>query len=629
MRLEDVKTPQDIKNLSQDELADLARQIRETLVTTVAERGGHLASNLGIVELTLAIHRVFDVPDDKLIFDVGHQSYVHKLLTGRYWRFHTLRAFGGISGFPKRSESPYDVFDAGHASTAISAGLGMARARDLLGEKHQVICVVGDGAMTGGMCYEALNDAGSTGTKMIVILNDNEMSIAPNVGALSSHLTDLRISKGWTSTKRRVKTQLEKIPKIGVPLYRFVHRAKSFLKSLVVPEGFFTSLKFHYFGPVDGHNEAYLEHILQQAKGVDGPCLIHVITQKGHGYDKAEEQPERFHGVPPFYVETGNNREVSTLPSFGSVMAEELIRLAGTDRRVVAVTAAMAQGTGMDRFGKQYGNRLFDVGIAEEHAVTMASGMAATGLRPYVAIYATFFQRAYDQLIHDTAMQHLPVVFLLDRAGLVGEDGATHHGIFDLAETMPVPGLTILAPRDLEELRLMMRWTPSAAAPVVIRYGRKPVDLEERFPCRRFVPGTWEVLLPGADCVLLAVGSMVREAVSIHDILAEEGIRAAVVNCSTVKPLDEGALRAFADRPVFTLEEHVLTGGFGSAVTGFLVAEELPPPVITFGLPDTFIQHGSRGQLLRYLGLMPEQMARRIRVALSQHPQQGMRTSGD
>ena len=623
MRLEEVKSPQDIKSLSGEELADLARQIRETLVTTVAERGGHLASNLGIVELTLAIHRVFDIPKDKLIFDVGHQSYVHKLITGRYWKFHTLRSFGGISGFPKRSESPYDVFDAGHASTAISAGLGMARARDLQGEKYQVICVVGDGAMTGGMCYEALNDAGSSKTKLIIVLNDNEMSIAPNVGALSSHLTDLRISKGWTSTKRRVKSQLEKVPRIGVPLYRFIHRSKSFLKNLVVPEGFFTSLGFHYFGPVDGHNEAHLEHIFQRAREVDGPCVIHVITQKGHGYDKAEQQPERFHGVPPFYVETGNNREVSTLPAFGTVMAEELIRLAGADERVVAITAAMAQGTGLDAFAGQYKNRLFDVGIAEEHAVTMAAGMAAAGLRPYVAIYASFFQRAFDQMIHDTAMQRLPVVFLLDRAGLVGEDGATHHGIFDLAETMPVPGMTVLAPRDLQELRLMMRWTPEAKGPVVIRYGRKPVDMEERFPCRRFTPGRWEVLCPGRDCVLLAVGSMVREAVSIRDLLAVDGIEAAVVNCSTVKPLDEAALRAFADRPVFTLEEHVLTGGFGSAATGFLVSEELPPPLITFGLPDTFIQHGTRGQLLRYLGLMPEQMTRRIRVAMKRRQEKG------
>ena len=616
MLLEDVRSPKDIQDLSTDELNDLAGQIRETLVTTVSRRGGHLASNLGVVELTLALHRVFDMREDQLVFDVGHQSYVHKLLTGRYWRFQSLRTFGGISGFPKRSESPYDVFETGHASTAISAALGLARARDLQGKKHSVIAVVGDGALTGGLCYEALNDAGSANTRLLVILNDNEMSIAPNVGALSSHLTDLRVSKGWNSTKRKVKSGLQRVPVVGKPLYKFIHLSKSYLKSLIVDEGFFTSLGFHYFGPIDGHNREQLERTLKLAKNFDGPAVIHVLTQKGHGYDKAEEQPERFHGTPPFYVETGDPREASPYPAYGKIMAEELNVLADQDLKIVAVTAAMPQGTGLDAFGAAHPNRLFDVGIAEEHAVTMAAGMAAGGLKPYVAIYATFFQRAFDQLVHDVAMQKLPVVFLLDRAGLVGEDGATHHGVFDLAQTLPVPGLTVLAPRDIGELRLMMRWTKEAAGPVVIRYGRKSFDMNERFPNRKFVPGHWEVLLPGADCCLLATGSMVREAVTVHDILEEEGIAAAVVNCSTLKPLDETLLRAFADRPLFTMEEHVLTGGFGSAVNNFLVAEELPTPKIAFGLPDTFVQHGSRGRLLRFLGLMPEQMANRILAVL-------------
>ena len=616
MLLEDVRSPKDIQDLSTDELNDLAGQIRETLVTTVSRRGGHLASNLGVVELTLALHRVFDMREDQLVFDVGHQSYVHKLLTGRYWRFQSLRTFGGISGFPKRSERPYDVFETGHASTAISAALGLARARDLQGKKHSVIAVVGDGALTGGLCYEALNDAGSANTRLLVILNDNEMSIAPNVGALSSHLTDLRVSKGWNSTKRKVKSGLQRVPVVGKPLYKFIHLSKSYLKSLIVDEGFFTSLGFHYFGPIDGHNREQLERTLKLAKNFDGPAVIHVLTQKGHGYDKAEEQPERFHGTPPFYVETGDPREASPYPAYGKIMAEELNVLADQDLKIVAVTAAMPQGTGLDAFGAAHPNRLFDVGIAEEHAVTMAAGMAAGGLKPYVAIYATFFQRAFDQLVHDVAMQKLPVVFLLDRAGLVGEDGATHHGVFDLAQTLPVPGLTVLAPRDIGELRLMMRWTKEAAGPVVIRYGRKSFDMNERFPNRKFVPGHWEVLLPGADCCLLATGSMVREAVTVHDILEEEGIAAAVVNCSTLKQLDETLLRAFADRPLFTMEEHVLTGGFGSAVNNFLVAEELPTPKIAFGLPDTFVQHGSRGRLLRFLGLMPEQMANRILAVL-------------
>ena len=619
MLLENVRTPKDIKALSLEETADLAQQIRDKLITTVAERGGHLASNLGVVELTLALHRVFDMPWDRLVFDVGHQSYVHKLLTGRYWKFHTLRSFGGLSGFPKRAESEYDVFETGHASTAISAALGLARARDLLGEDRQVVCLVGDGALTGGMCYEALNDAGSSGIPLIVILNDNEMSIAPNVGALSTHLTNLRVSNGWLSSKRKVKTNLQRIPGVGKKLYRLVHATKSWLKSLFVQEGFFTSLGFKYYGPIDGHNLKQLEHTFRQAREIkDGPVVIHVLTQKGHGYDKAEQQPERFHGVPPFYVETGDVRESKKLPPFGKVMAEELAEAAKAEPRITAITAAMPGGTGLDSFAAKFPSRFFDVGIAEEHAVTMAAGLAAGGLRPYVAIYATFFQRAFDQLIHDVAMQRLPVVFLLDRAGLVGEDGATHHGVFDLAQTLPVPGLTVLAPRDLGELRLMMRWTPQAEGPVVIRYGRRSVDMSERYPARSFRPGHWEILEAGVDCAIFAVGSMVQEAVTVHDLLAAEGIRAAVVNCSTVKPMDAELLRAFADRPVFTMEEHVLTGGFGAEVTGFMVEEELPPPVISFGLPDTFVQHGSRGQLLRYLGLMPEQMVRRIMAQMRQ-----------
>ena len=616
MQLENIRSPRDLQDLSQEELADLARQIRETLVETVSRRGGHLASNLGVVELTLALHRVFDLSDDRVIFDVGHQSYVHKLITGRYWRFGSLRTFGGLSGFPKRAESEYDVFETGHASTAISAALGLARARDQLGERRRIIAVVGDGAMTGGLCYEALNDAGSSGTRLIVILNDNEMSISQNVGALSSHLTDLRVSKGWNSTKRRVRSRLQRIPLVGKPAYRFIHASKSFLRSLFIDEGFFTSLGFRYIGPIDGHDEERLEQILRKAALIEGPVLVHVLTQKGHGYDKAEQQPERFHGTPPFYVESGNARETSLLPPYGRVMAEGLCELAKENDRIVAVTAAMAQGTGLDLFAEAYPKQIFDVGIAEEHAVTMAAGMAAGGLRPYVAIYASFFQRAFDQLIHDVAMQRLPVVFLIDRAGLVGEDGATHHGVFDLAEALPVPGLTVLAPRDICELRHMIRWTPQSEGPVMIRYGRTPADMSERYPCKRFTPGRWEVLERGADCVLMAVGSMVETAVSVRDLLLKEGVEAAVVNCSTVKPLDEKLLRAFSDRPMFTLEEHLLTGGFASAVTGFLVAEELPPPRIAFGLPDTFVQHGARQQLLRLLGLTPAQLTRRILAVL-------------
>ncbi len=614
MHLEDIHSPQDIKNLSYGELEILAKEIRKEIVNTVSKRGGHLASNLGVVELTMALHRVFDTPQDQIVFDVGHQSYVHKLLTGRYNLFHTLRGFGGLSGFPKRNESEYDVFETGHASTAISAALGLARARDLLGQDHHVIAVVGDGALTGGLCYEALNDAGNSETRLIVILNDNEMSIAPNVGALSRHLTDIRISKGWTSAKKNVKQHLEKLPRV----YRITKRAKDMIKSIFVDEGFFSALGFHYFGPIDGHDLKSLEHTLKLVKDYDQPVVIHVLTKKGYGYDKAEEMPEAFHGTPPFYVETGDVRKAGTLPSFGKVMATELTDMAKHDPHIVAITAAMPAGTGLSIMEESLPNRVLDVGIAEEHAVTMAAGMATGGMKPYFAVYASFFQRSFDQVIHDVCMQHLPVTFLLDRAGLVGEDGATHHGVYDMASLLPIPGMTILAPRDLSELRCMVRWSGTFRAPLAIRYGRQSVDLSEHYPCTAFTLGHWEQMEQGQDCVLLAVGSMVEIALAVRELLMKHHIAAEVINCSTVKPMDEEMLRRLAKKPMITLEEHVLTGGFGSAVSSFCVSEELQGPIMSFGIPDMYVQHGRREQLLKYLGLTPRQIAQRIRITLEE-----------
>lgn len=624
MHLEEVKSPQDLKALSYEELENLAAEIRAELVATVAQRGGHLASNLGVVELTMALHRVFDMPQDKIVFDVGHQSYVHKLITGRYNRFGTLRSFGGISGFPKKAESKYDVFETGHSSTAISAALGMARARDYKGEKHHVLALVGDGAMTGGLCYEALNDAGNASTRMIVILNDNEMSIAPNVGALSRHLTDLRVSKGWTSTKRVVKNRIQRIPGIGKPMYRMIHWMKNSLKSAVLKggDGFFTALGFHYFGPIDGHDLRSMEKTLRLVKEFDGPAVVHVLTRKGYGYAKAEALPEQFHGTPPFYVESGDPRKSSDLPSFGKAAALELAEMADVDKRIVTITAAMPSGTGLSYFQAKHPDRMLDVGIAEEHAVTMAAGLATEGMKPYFAVYASFFQRSFDQLIHDVCMQKLPVTFLLDRAGLVGEDGATHHGVFDFASTLPVPGLTVLAPRDLQELRAMIRWTASYDGPCVIRYGRTPVDLSSRYPLKGYKHGKWETLEEGTDCALLAVGSMVEHALEVRDLLTEKGISAAVVNCSTVKPLDADLLYALQRIPLVTLEEHVLTGGFGSAVTTFCVENDLPVPVLTLGIEDTFVQHGRHDQLMKYLGLLPKQMAQRISAVLKMRGKQ-------
>jgi len=620
MRLDQIESPDILKQLSIEELEDLARQIRTELVATTAKRGGHLASNLGVVELTIALHRVFNMPADKLIFDVGHQSYVHKLLTGRYGQFQTLRSYGGLSGFPKRCESKYDAFETGHASTAISAALGMARARDMQGQAHQVIALVGDGALTGGLCYEALNDAGHSKTRMIVILNDNEMSIARNVGALSRHLTNLRASRGWTEAKSAVRTGLQAIPLIGKPLAGMMSWLKDTVKSFIVDEqkeGFFDALGFRYYGPIEGHDLPGLIRTLEKVSEMQEPVVVHVLTQKGHGYDKAEEKPEIFHGTPPFYVETGDRRKVSTLPSFGTVMAKELADMAAQDERIVTITAAMPSGTGLNHFQKQHPDRMLDVGIAEEHAVTMAAGLAAGGMKPYFAVYASFFQRSFDQMIHDVCMQKLNVTLLLDRAGLVGEDGETHHGVWDLASMLPVPNLTVLAPRDVGELRSMLHWTQQHDGPCVIRYGKNSVDLSARYPnLAAFAPGKWEVLEDGLDCAILAVGSMVETGIAVRDQLAEKGIQACLVNCASVKPMDEDLLRKLADKPVFTMEEHVRTGGFGAAVCSFCATEKLPPPAKVFALPEAFISHGSRELLLEKLGMSAEKIAEEITKAL-------------
>lgn len=620
MRLDQIDDPHILKNLTIEEMNDLATQIRSELVGTVARRGGHLASNLGVVELTLALHRVFDMPEDKLVFDVGHQSYVHKMLTGRYSRFHTLRTFGGLSGFPKRSESPYDVFETGHASTAISAALGLARARDLQGLHYHVIALVGDGAMTGGMCYEALNDAGNTQTPMIVILNDNEMSIAPNVGALSRHLTDMRASRGWKNTKQAVRSGLARVPVIGKPIADALAWMKNTVKSMFFneeKEGFFDALGFHYFGPIDGHDLPGLIHTLEMVRDLNEPVVVHVLTQKGHGYDKAEQQPEVFHGTPPFYVETGDARKVSDLPSYGKVMAETLAKQADDDDSIVTITAAMPSGTGLSVFQEKHPDRMMDVGITEEHAVTLAAGLAAGGMKPYFAVYTSFFQRSFDQMIHDVCMPNLNVTVLLDRAGLVGEDGPTHHGVWDIASMLPVPNMTILAPRDIGELRTMLAWKQHYVGPCAIRYSRRSADLSARFPNREtFIPGQWEAMQQGDDCVLLAMGSMVADAVQVMDLLAERNVHAMLVNCSSVKPLDEKLLLSFADKPIFTLEEHVLTGGFGAAVRDALSKADKPAPRISFGIPDAFVQHGSRKELMASLGLAPESIAESICKAL-------------
>lgn len=613
----DLHGPGELKAMTYQELEQLAWEMRQEIIHTVAHRGGHLASNLGAVELTIALHRVFETPRDKIIFDVGHQSYGHKLLTGRCSRFATLRRFGGLSGFPKRSEGPYDCFETGHASTAISAALGMARARDLLHEDYQVIAVVGDGALTGGMCYEALNDAGTSQTRLIVLLNDNKMSIAPNVGALSQHLTALRASKGWRDTKKAVKRGLARVPLVGPPLEKALAYIKDTVKGIFVHEAFFDALGFHYLGPVDGHNIKSLEKVLKLARSYDEPVVIHCVTQKGHGYDQAEQMPEAFHGTPPFYVESGDLRKAPTQASYGEIAAQTLALMARKDARIVALTAAMPAGTGLNLFAGAFPERCVDVGIAEPHAVTQAAGMASAGLRPYVAIYSTFMQRAYDQVLHDVCLQKLPVCLLLDRAGLAGEDGATHHGVFDIAYLRHIPGLTLLAPRDVQELQAMIAWSLESHGPCAIRYPRQSVDMTESYPYPGFEKGRWEVLAEGEDGVLLCVGSMVAPGLETREqLLTRHKLAVGVVNCSTLKPLDEAALRRLAGRPWITLEEHVLAGGFGSSVCEFCQEDGLPAPRLMLGIPDTFVQHGGRDQLLKYLSLQPKQMAVRIAAAL-------------
>jgi len=616
--LAEVKDPSDIRALNLEECEELADDIRAKIIQTVAQNGGHLSSNLGMVEITLALHRVFDTPKDLLVFDVGHQTYAHKLLTGRYEAFSTLRTYKGLSGFPRRAESPYDCFEAGHASTSISAALGLARARDAQGQSHHVVAVVGDGALTGGMCYEALNDCGNSKTRLIVVLNDNEMSIAKNVGALSQHLARLRASAGWNSTKKRVKSNLSRIPVIGDPIYRVVHTVKRMIKTAFVDEGFFSALGFHYLGPIDGNDLNAVEKMLERAKCFDEPVVVHCITKKGYGYYRAESKPEAFHGTPPFLVESGKFN-ASSAQSNGEVANEALIALAREDPRIVAVTAAMPLGTRTDLFQKAFPNRFFDVGIAEEHAVTLCAGMASGGLRPFFFVYSTFLQRGYDQVLHDVCIQNLPVVILLDRAGISNEDGQSHQGLYDFAYLRHIPNLTVLAPADAAELQMMVSAAYELQKPCAIRYPKTAEVLPEGYTISSFAIGKWRELRNGGDAVLLATGTMTAAALRVADQLTEDGTEARVINASTIKPLDLSCLRDVFSlgKPVFTLEEHILEGGFGSAVMEAAAQMEGVHPSITpLAVGDRFVQHGDHKHLLREVGLDDASLLAKIQEKL-------------
>ena len=612
--LEKIQKPNDIKKIPADQLPALAEEIREFIIESLSKTGGHLASNLGVVELTIAMHRVFDLPKDKLIWDVGHQSYTHKILTGRKDGFETLRREGGISGFPKRSESDCDVFDTGHSSTSISAGVGYVRARELKKENYSVVSIIGDGALTGGMAYEALNNAASLKSNFIIVLNDNEMSITENVGGMSSYLSGLRTASAYTDFKMDVTKALNRIPGIGPGMVDAMRKTKSSIKQIIIPGMLFEDMGLTYLGPVDGHNIPQLIKTFQEAKRFEGPILVHVLTQKGRGYEPAIRHPARFHGAGPFDVKTGLPVGKSN-PTYTDVFSTVMRKMGDRRKDVAAVTAAMMTGVGLKRFYNMFPDRCFDVGIAEEHAVTFAAALSLGGITPVVAIYSSFLQRAYDQIMHDVCMQNLHVVFAIDRAGLVGYDGETHHGIFDLSYLGSMPNMTILAPKNLWELSDMIKFAVDYDGPIAVRYprGEAYTGLKEfRAP---ICLGKSEVIHEGSRVALLAVGSMVKMAEEVQKQLKERmDMDAALVNARFVKPIDEELLRSFADtyELVVTLEENVKDGGFGERVLAFAEEEDLPFGVEIIALPDRFIPHGSVSYQMKQVGFTPEDICGRI-----------------
>ena len=612
--LEKIQKPNDIKKIPADQLPALAEEIREFIIESLSKTGGHLASNLGVVELTIAMHRVFDLPKDKLIWDVGHQSYTHKILTGRKDGFETLRREGGISGFPKRSESDCDVFDTGHSSTSISAGVGYVRARELKKENYSVVSIIGDGALTGGMAYEALNNAASLKSNFIIVLNDNEMSITENVGGMSSYLSGLRTASAYTDFKMDVTKALNRIPGIGPGMVDAMRKTKSSIKQIIIPGMLFEDMGLTYLGPVDGHNIPQLIKTFQEAKRFEGPILVHVLTQKGRGYEPAMRHPARFHGAGPFDVKTGLPVGKSN-PTYTDVFSTVMRKMGDRRKDVAAVTAAMMTGGGLKRFSNMFPDRCFDVGIAEEHAVTFAAALSLGGITPVVAIYSSFLQRAYDQIMHDVCMQNLHVVFAIDRAGLVGYDGETHHGIFDLSYLGSMPNMTILAPKNLWELSDMIKFAVDYDGPIAVRYprGEAYTGLKEfRAP---ICLGKSEVIHEGSRVALLAVGSMVKMAEEVQKQLKERmDMDAALVNARFVKPIDEELLRSFADtyELVVTLEENVKDGGFGERVLAFAEEEDLPFGVEIIALPDRFIPHGSVSYQMKQVGFTPEDICGRI-----------------
>ncbi|MBM7869201.1 1-deoxy-D-xylulose-5-phosphate synthase [Clostridium pascui] len=593
--LNEYKEPNDIKNMTIEELNALAHDIRGFLIENVSRTGGHLASNLGVVELTLSLYNIFNFKTDKIIWDVGHQCYVHKILSGRMGEFKTLRKYGGLSGFPKVSESEYDHFQTGHSSTSISAALGMARARDLKGEKHEVIAVIGDGALTGGMAFEALNDVGYSKTKMIIILNDNQMSIGKNVGGMSTYLSKIRMEPGYTKLKQDIDGILKKIPSIGDSMARTLERVKNGIKQMVVPGMLFENMGIKYLGPIDGHNIKEVSKILEKAKSINGPVIIHIITKKGKGYKFAEMNPGKFHGIGPFNLQSGEVAVTGGI-SYSKAFGNTMVKLAEEDNRIVAITAAMKDGTGLQQFADKYKGRFFDVGIAEQHAVTMAAGMASQGLKPVFAVYSTFLQRAYDQVVHDICIQKLPVILAIDRAGIVGADGETHQGVFDLSYLSHIPNMTIMAPKCVEEMEPMFKWAFNQNSPIAIRYprGGDTLDLDLN-PVTEFKYAKWETIYDEGDISIIAVGKMVQNALVAREKLLRMGIKIGVVNAIFVKPIDIELLSKFSKtkKIIITVEDNIVTGGFGALVSEYIQSVNSKAKVINLGFKDEFIPHGN------------------------------------
>ena len=616
MILEQIKGPEDLKKLTSEELSQLAEEIRAFLIEKISHTGGHLASNLGVVELTIALFRTFDLPEDKIIWDVGHQSYTHKILSGRRMDFDELRQYGGLSGFPKRKESPYDSFDTGHSSTSISAGLGIAQGRDILGEDYKVVSVIGDGALTGGMAYEALNNAARMKKNFIIILNDNKMSISENVGGMSRYLGGLRTGAGYNDLKKNVADTLERIPVVGGRMIDKIKRTKNSIKQLFIPGMLFENMGITYLGPVDGHNIPALCKVLKEAQKLDHAVLVHVLTKKGKGYEPAEKNPAHFHGVSPFDIKTGKPLAEKKYPTYTDVFSKKLCQLGETHPELVAVTAAMPDGTGVAAFGKKFPDRFFDVGIAEAHAVTSAAGMAAAGLRPVVAVYSSFLQRGYDQILHDVCIQNLPVLFAVDRAGLVGSDGETHQGIFDYSYLTSIPNMSVAAPKNLWELRAMLDFAMDYKAPFAIRYPRGTAYRGLKEFMQPIAYGKGEIIYEEENIALLAVGSMVSTGEHVRAKLKEEGVSCTLANARFVKPFDKELVDRLAKnhRLIVTMEENVLQGGFGLPVTAYIHEHYPQVKVMNIALPDAYVEHGNVSVLRKGLGIDSDSIIQRLKA---------------